>query len=317
MGYTLTGQPISFDPNVYRRIELYDVAVDQGLPAALGYQTVMTLKSSWVGIETVYNLNAMVRMEGNKPVCLYYVAYNVRLERPEFCIGPLQLNDFCENITLYTLAATNFFGVMGHKSKRDVKRMRMAQAAVRGDVVEMVKLYGQYWVAALQDPEWWISSTITAATIVPAKNYATRVAEREMAYQRALRTRHAEQYQVTRSIRVLSRPEKFFHIIRNWPAFSIYAEIRRTGGLRLSTNPKTGAQYGVGAYAYGAQRPRPVDYDYFEFTAPPGTAVELIEAPGESFYRLLPPEGDVLKVKFDGHSFSPEEMRIGEAMVGD
>lgn len=312
----LIGNHISFDPKKFRAIVLYDVAVANGLPPALGYQRVFRIATRYLSIDVQYDLNAMVEMREGKPVCIYYVAYNTLYERPEYCIGPLQVEEFADNVNTYFVAATNFFGVLGHPSKYAIYTAASADAAMRGDITGIVKNFGKSWLAALQDPEWWIGAGIGTGAHPSARSMATRMAQHERAYLRALRSRAALQYKVKRSIRVTSRPEKFFHIIANQPDYVIFGQIRKTGGLKMSTNLNT-AHYGTGAYAYGHNVPRPTGKRYIDFEVPSGTAVELIEAPDGAFYRLVPPDGDAVPITITGSNFTPDEIRMGDHFAAD
>lgn len=313
----LIGEHISFDPKKFRAIVLYDVAVANGLPQAMGYQRVFRIATSYLGIDVQYDLNAMVEIRDGKPVCIYYVAYNTRFQRAEYCIGPMQVEEFAENVNTYFIGACNFFGVFGHPTKSDAYAAASGDAAMRGDIIGMVKNFGKSWLAALQDPEWWMSATAgTGAGYPTARSMATRMAQHERAYLRALRSRFSMQHKVKRSIRVSSKPEKFFHIIANQPDYAILGQIRKSGGLKLSTK-RHSAHYGDGAYVFGPDVPRPSGQRYIEFEVPAGTAIELIEAPTGRFYRLVPPEGEIVPIKITGTNFTPDEIRMGDALAAD
>jgi hypothetical protein len=341
MSYTLTGQPLAYDPKSVRRIVLYALATDLGLPPAVGYETVMKARCYSFGLEMAYDFKAMVQPmaspvypggqepridppgtprrpaapAGEAPVCVYYVAYNPRMERPEWVVAPMLVKEFCENMREFAIAAQHFYGISGHAAKPKVKLTRMFDALMRGESKEAAKSFGAVWLTALQDPEWWLG--MAAGQNLGGNNSRKlnlRNAQFEMARRRAMQTRFAKNYTVNRSIRVLDKPEKFWHIVgfKDPSPELLLGGIMRERGLRMSKNVAAGADYGVGAYAWG-QRPSVRASDRFiEFYVPAGTAVELIDAPTGAFYRLVPAEGDIVPIQITGHNFTEYELQIAQ-----
>jgi len=92
---------------------------------------------------------------GEPPHVSFYIAYNTRAKRSEFAIGPEYLDFFINHMTLYMIAAGNFFGLTGQTPRYQVESAKVMHLGFKGDLGGAVRALGRSWLAALQDPGWW------------------------------------------------------------------------------------------------------------------------------------------------------------------
>ena len=81
--------------------------------------------------------------------------------------------------------------------------------------------------------------------------------------------------------------------------------------MRLSTGAK--AHYGEGVYAWhGGQNGVST---YIDIEVPAGTGVETIKTGGQSWVRMVPPEGSTLQVKIVGTNMPKEQIDFGRQLL--
>ena len=118
---------------------------------------------------------------------------------------------------------------------------------------------------------------------------------------------------VTRSSEVLRSPKIFRHSITGSIKPAIYANIERDGGLLLS-KPGMNAQYGIGAYAWLQGATETATYVDVEVAA--GTGVETLTANGQTFVRMIPPEGNLVRIRIVGTNLTKEQIEMGRRLAG-
>lgn len=304
----IIGERIPAHPRAFKTIRLYPIAVEEDLPTSNSViPDPLIGGTGLLGIKIQYKLFAHCRQDQSGTKCLYYVAYNVLHKRNEYIVGPNHLEIFNERMDKFAIAAGNFFGLSPSMSAYEAKSMAFTTLFASGEYKAAFRKLGDAWLAALQDPEWWIGATTSVTAALPSSS-AARIFEpnRYAAYNRAIRTRlNLRNKLVQRSVRVLEAPGRFRHTItRSMPESSL-GKIQADGSLSLSHGPN--AHYGEGVYAWGPDGPK--SGKYIDIEVPRGTAVETIKVAEGTWYRLVPGNGNKLKVKIVGHNFTPKELK--------
>jgi len=120
----------------------------------------------FLGVGTVvYRLYPHLRRRGSVPHVVFYIAYNKNNHRTEYVIGPGKMDDFLANGRLLVIAAGNFYGFTGHVADWEVGSWQVGYFALKGDLVGAVRALGRSWVAALQDPNWWMMATMSTGAV--------------------------------------------------------------------------------------------------------------------------------------------------------
>jgi len=118
---------------------------------------------------------------------------------------------------------------------------------------------------------------------------------------------------VVRSGQVLKQPMVVRHSLNRENPMAAFGRIEKEGSVRISTGGN--AHYGEGVYAWRAGEQKVGAYVDIEL--PPGTAVETLQVDGKSWYRIVPPSGDRVKVKVVGTNLSEQEQKMGRIMARD
>ena len=114
-----------------------------------------------------------------------------------------------------------------------------------------------------------------------------------------------------RTSEVLDKPKVFRHTVTGDIPGVNYARIETEGSMRLSTGAK--AHYGEGVYAWhGGQNGVGT---YIDIEVPAGTGVETIKTGGQSWVRMVPPEGSTLQVKIVGTNMPKEQIDFGRQLL--
>lgn len=116
---------------------------------------------------------------------------------------------------------------------------------------------------------------------------------------------------VGRSAEVLTAPKTFRHTLTADVPYTSYANIEKEGALRFSKGDK--AHYGEGVYAWHAGQTGVGTYIDIEVAA--GTGVETLKVGGQSWVRMVPPEGNVLPVKIVGTNMPQSQIDMGRALI--
>jgi len=311
----IQGQRIAAAADPFDDIVLYPVALREGLPkTSLTVPQVLTVTTSLYGVSITYKLHPNCVLNGNTPLCVFYVAYNTRADRSEFVVGPGLVDFFAEHAALYATAAGNFFGLTGYTSNWQISSGSTIHKGMNGNILGAFSKLGDSWLEALQDPGWWataLGSTL-ALSEAPTSLRATSAARinRPTSYPsvaRALRTQeNIQNLPITRGVQVLEQPTVFRHTITTDVPQMSFLTIQEEGALRLSTGGAS-AQYGEGVYAWRANSTG-IGRRYIDIEVPAGTAAELLNTPSGSWYRLVPPDGNTLPVKIVGHNFTTNEL---------
>lgn len=114
-----------------------------------------------------------------------------------------------------------------------------------------------------------------------------------------------------RSSEVLTQPKTFRHSLTAEVPSGSYANIEKEGALRLSTGAK--AHYGEGVYAWHAGQAR--IGVYIDIEVPAGTGVETINVGGQSWVRMVPPEGNMLPVRIVGTNLPQSQIDMGRMLA--
>ena len=114
-----------------------------------------------------------------------------------------------------------------------------------------------------------------------------------------------------RTLEVLTSPKVFRHTLTGDILPVNYARIEMEGSLRLSTGVK--AHYGEGVYAW--QSGATGVQTYIDVEVPAGTGVETLEVGGQSWVRMVPPEGDRLTVRIVGTNMPKEQIEFGRKLL--
>lgn len=124
--------------------------------------------------------------------------------------------------------------------------------------------------------------------------------------------------EVTRSARIISKPEVFRHSLAHPITPGIpYASIERQGTLRLSKGAT--AHYGEGVYAW--QKGANGVGKYIDIEVPAGVAVEQLIVKNsltgsrQVFVRLVPATGDTVAAKIVGTNLTKEEIELGRSLL--
>lgn len=116
---------------------------------------------------------------------------------------------------------------------------------------------------------------------------------------------------VIRTAEVLTEPRTYRQTITaDVPGVS-YARIEQEGSLRLSTGAK--AHYGEGVYAWPPGQTGVGQY--IDVQVPPGTGVETLKVGGQTWVRMVPPEGNVLPVKIVGTNLPQSQIDMGRQLL--
>jgi len=114
-----------------------------------------------------------------------------------------------------------------------------------------------------------------------------------------------------RTSEVLTEPMTYRHsITADIPGVS-YARIEQGGSMRFSTGAN--AHYGEGVYAWHPGQTK--IGTYIDIQVPAGTGVETIKVDGQSFVRMVPPEGNVLPVKIVGTNMPESQINLGRQVL--
>lgn len=309
----IIGERIPVHPGAFKTIRIYPIAMEEGLPKSNSVIPDPLIGGTGIlGIKIQYKLFAHCRQDQSGTKCLYYVAYNVLHKRNEYIVGPNHLNIFNERMDKFAIAAGNFFGLAPSMSGYEAKSMAFTTLFASGEYRSAFRKLGDAWLAALQDPEWWIGATTSVTGVLPSSS-AARIFEpnKYASYGRALRTQVNQQNKlVQRSVKVLESPARFRHTITADMPESSLGNIQAEGSLRLSQGHN--AHYGEGVYAWGPDGPK--TGRYIDIEVPRGTAVETIKVREGTWYRLVPGSGNKLKVKIVGHNFTPKELKWAKHM---
>ncbi len=154
------------DAQAWEDVELYPIVEDQ-LPSHDTFSP-----SSGTISSGIYRIHPLVRNHDD-PHVVYYAAYNTRAQRTEYAIGPAYLDFFLSHITLYMIAAGNFFGFSGPRPY-ELATGKVISRGIRGDLRGAVRALGTSWLQALQDPNWWIQALgATAGMAAPEAEVAS------------------------------------------------------------------------------------------------------------------------------------------------
>lgn len=118
---------------------------------------------------------------------------------------------------------------------------------------------------------------------------------------------------VNRNTILLTSPRVFRHSLykADIPALT-YVHIKNSGGLRMSTG--AGAHYGEGVYVWAANKSVP---SYIDVEVGAGVAVEELNVRGEGvWYRLVPPNGNVVPIKIVGTNIPEEQIKTFTKALG-
>jgi hypothetical protein len=206
----------------------------------------------------------------------------------------------------YFVAACYWYPFTGNPPKYMVTSNRVAYLTMQGHLWAAVRALGKSWLEALQDPGWWMQATTTAAAGLLARGSAPALTRLQQTQANLL------QQEVARTASVLPESQVFRHTLTADVVPASYARIEQEGVLRLSMGAK--AHYGEGVYAWEAGQTKVGTY--IDIEVPPGTAVETINANGQTFVRLVPAQGDSLPVKIVGTNLSKEQIELGRQLVG-
>lgn len=307
----IIGERIPAHPAAFKTIRIYPIAVEENLPTSNSVIPDPLIGGTGLfGVRIQYKLFAHCRQDQSGTKCLYYVAYNLLHKRNEYIVGPNHLDIFNEKMDKFAIAAGNFFGLAPSMSAYEAKSMAFTTLFASGEYRAAFRKLGDAWLAALQDPEWWIGATTSVTGALPSSS-AARIFEpnRYASYNRAIRTRtNRHNKLVQRSVRVLEAPGRFRHTIKGHAPEIPLGNIQANGSVRLSHGPD--AHYGEGVYAWGPDGP--TNWRYIDIEVPRGTAVETIKVGDATWYRLVPGNGNNLKVKVVGHNFTPEEFKLAQ-----
>jgi hypothetical protein len=116
---------------------------------------------------------------------------------------------------------------------------------------------------------------------------------------------------VKRSSEVLKAPKVFRQTITADVPPAAYANIENERALRLSTGAK--AHYGERAYAW--LRGQTGVGIYIEVEVAAGTGVETLNVNGQTFVRMLPAEGNLVRVRIVGTNLTPDQIALGRRLV--
>lgn len=236
----------------------------------------------------------------------YYVAYNVADKRNDFAISPDKLDYFCANPMMHLIAARNWYAF--NPAKYQIQSGRVGYLAAQGHFRAAFSALGKAWLEALQDPMWWMMAVTSTASVLVGRGAAGGAQAMQRLQQTEMNLLNAN---VQRSATVLSEAQVFRHTLTADVRAASFARIEQEGMLRLSTGVK--AHYGEGVYAWGAQQQKIGIFIDIEVSA--GTAVETIQVNGQTFYRLLPAQGNTLPVKIVGTNMSAEEIALGRQLL--
>jgi hypothetical protein len=114
-----------------------------------------------------------------------------------------------------------------------------------------------------------------------------------------------------RTVEVLSAPRTYRHTLTGDVPPASYARIEMEGSMRFSNGAK--AHYGEGVYAWPAGQKGVGTYIDIEVRA--GTGVETINVGGQSWVRMLPPQGNTLPVRIVGTNMPQPDIQFGRRMV--
>jgi hypothetical protein len=224
-----------------------------------------------------------------------------------YVVSPNQIDNFADNAGKLLFAASIHYP----RTEYEVETARMMHHATRGEVGDMVKAWGRSWKAAVNDPEWWIVGPILGLGLGAAARHVL-AGPGAKAMQRLQQTQaNLLDQEVKRSARVLGKPEVFRQTITADIVPVSYARIEKEGALRMSQGAK--AHYGEGTYVWPKDAKGVGKYVDVEVAA--GTAVETIQVKGQTFYRLVPSQGQTVSVKIVGTNLSQEELAFGRRFV--
>jgi len=121
-----------------------------------------------LGVGTVvYRFYPNLRRREGVPHVVFYMAFNKNNHRTEYAIGPRKMDDFLASGRMFAIAAGNFYGFTGHVSNWEVGSAQVGYFALKGDLVSAIRALGRSWVAALQDPGWWMMAIPSTAAVFP------------------------------------------------------------------------------------------------------------------------------------------------------
>jgi Holliday junction resolvase-like predicted endonuclease len=173
-----TRLPVDSDP--YQGIVLEPIAEELGLPPTVGTPMGYSLKIE----DTVLAISQDYRLYPNcrnmtTPKATFYTAYNRKAQRTEYVVGPNDVDAFANNLGLYMTAAGNFFGFLGSPSRYEVISGTASYLFAIGHFRDGFRMLGRAWLEALQDPNWWMQTLMTAESMSAPKPTSglTRAAE--------------------------------------------------------------------------------------------------------------------------------------------
>jgi hypothetical protein len=319
----LSGPFYPTDPKPYKDIQIFQVA-EPDLPSTENSGTFdyhLKYQFDYLGKKFTYKFipNCRKHVDGLKVV--YYSVHNSTNQRTEYAVGPDYVDKFLDKVSLYYTAAVNFYGFFKSRPMYEVHTVRFQDKLMKGQVKAAFKALGQSWLSALQDPGWW-ASTASLVSVIPTKtapkpaavvNPAAPVVKSTATGASRLASTSANllSKQVTRTTTTLTAPTVVRHSMGGKVPAITYNGIQTSGGLKVSTGGT--AQFGTGAYAWpkNTQGVAP----YVDIEIPAGVAVETITSGNQTFYRMMPAQGDVVPGKIVGTSLTNDQVAIAKKLA--